>query len=438
MACAYYLAVHQGVEDILLVDAGMPLSLTSDKSTECYRNWWPGPGNAMVQMMNRSIDLIEELARENGNLFNLNRRGYLYVTLSPERVPVLDGFAEEASALGAGEIRRHSRMDGAYRTSPAEGFEDIPGGADLILSKEILSKYFPYLSGEAAAALHVRRAGWLSAQQYGMYMLEQARQHGVSLIQDRVTALGLSGGKVHTVQLAGGSEISTSVFVNAAGPMLAEVGQMLGVDIPVINELHLKAAINDSGAVLPREAPVVIFADEQELAWSEEEREYLSAEEDTRWLTEVLPSGAHTRPEGGLQAGSILLLWDTHNQPVDPVFPLPDDPMYAELAVRGISKLIPGMQNYVTRMPKPYLDGGYYTKTRENRPLASPLPVEGAYVIGAMSGYGIMASAGLGELAAKYICGDHLPGYAPAFNIERYNHPDYQALLENWGDSWQL
>ncbi|MDH5605568.1 MAG: FAD-dependent oxidoreductase, partial [Anaerolineae bacterium] len=97
-----------------------------------------------------------------------------------------------------------------------------------------------------------------------------------------------------------------------------------------------------------------------------------------------------------------------------------------------------GMQSYVTRMPKPYLDGGYYTKTRENRPLASPLPVEGAYVIGAMSGYGIMASAGLGELAAKYICGDHLPGYAPAFNMERYNHPDYQALLDNWGDSWQL
>src|SRR5256886_11256899 len=35
-----------------------PLSLTSDKSTECYRNWWPGPGDDMVALMNRSIDLL--------------------------------------------------------------------------------------------------------------------------------------------------------------------------------------------------------------------------------------------------------------------------------------------------------------------------------------------------------------------------------------------
>ena len=34
---------------VLIVDPGPPLSLTSDKSTECYRNWWPGPGDAMVR-----------------------------------------------------------------------------------------------------------------------------------------------------------------------------------------------------------------------------------------------------------------------------------------------------------------------------------------------------------------------------------------------------
>ena len=45
-------------EDAVVTDVmGAPLSLTSDKSTECYRNWWPGPGDAMVRLMNRSIDL---------------------------------------------------------------------------------------------------------------------------------------------------------------------------------------------------------------------------------------------------------------------------------------------------------------------------------------------------------------------------------------------
>jgi len=48
-----------------------PLSLTSNHSTECYRNWWPGPGNAMVALMNRSVDLMEELALESHNVFHL-------------------------------------------------------------------------------------------------------------------------------------------------------------------------------------------------------------------------------------------------------------------------------------------------------------------------------------------------------------------------------
>jgi len=30
--------------------------------------------------------------------------------------------------------------------------------------------------------------------------------------------------------------------------------------------------------------------------------------------------------------------------------------------------MIPGLEAYFSRMPKPVLDGGYYTKTRENRP----------------------------------------------------------------------
>ena len=78
IAAAYHLSVKHGVGKIVLVDEGAPLSLTSDKSTECYRNWWPGPGDAMVRLMNRSIDLMEELARESGNRFHLNRRGYLF------------------------------------------------------------------------------------------------------------------------------------------------------------------------------------------------------------------------------------------------------------------------------------------------------------------------------------------------------------------------
>lgn len=438
-AAAYFLTVHHGMREVVLVDERPPLSLTSDKSTECYRNWWPGPGDAMVQMMNRSIDLMDSLADQHRNVFHLNRRGYLYTTTQPEKISDLEGFGLEASSLGAGELRRHTPGSASsYQPHHPEGYRDAPEGADLITDSTLIVRIFPYLSRDVVAVLHVRRAGWLSAQQYGMLLLEQAKAHGATLIEDRVVGVGTAAGRVERVHLASGSEIQTGVFVNAAGPLLAEVGQMLGLSLPVHHELHMKASINDTSVVVGRDAPLLIDVDPQFLCWTDEERAWLLDDEDTRWLLDELPSGAHVRPEGAGDADSILMLWDTRTHRVDPVLPAPADVMYPEVAVRGLCKMLPGLAQYLERMPKPYLDSGYYTKTEENRPLACPLEVPGAYLFGAMSGFGIMAAAGLGELLAAQIVGSDLPAYAPAFDLRRYQDADYQAALASWGDSWQL
>ena len=92
--------------------------------------------------------------------------------------------------------------------------------------------------------------------------------------------------------------------------------------------------------------------------------------------------------------------------------------------------MIPGMGAYLEKMPKPRVDGGYYCKTPENRPLIGPLPVEGAYVIGALSGFGIMACMAAGELLAAHVSGGKLPDYAPAFLPGRYEDPAYRKLME--------
>ena len=95
VSAAYHLAVRHAVRDVVLIDERPPLSLTSDKSTECYRNWWPGPGPAMVSLLNRSIDILEELAQDSGNIFHLNRRGYLYLSADPQRVAGMLAAAQE-------------------------------------------------------------------------------------------------------------------------------------------------------------------------------------------------------------------------------------------------------------------------------------------------------------------------------------------------------
>lgn len=177
VSVAYHLALEAGVQNITLVDQHPPLSLTSDHSSECYRNWWPGPGNAMVALMNRSLDIMERLARESGNVFQLNRRGYLYSTADPSEMHTLIDKYQEISNSGAGPLRIHRDHAGdpAYFPTTPENFENQPSGADLFLDKGLINQYFPYLDKDVTAVLHARRAGWFSAQQLGMFMLNQAR-----------------------------------------------------------------------------------------------------------------------------------------------------------------------------------------------------------------------------------------------------------------------
>src|SRR5258705_4033868 len=94
IAAAYALTVDHGLDDVVLVEPGNPLSLTSDKSTEAYRNWWPGPDWAMTAFMNRSIDLIEGIARASDNRINLNRRGYVFATADAAKIPFLQEMAQ--------------------------------------------------------------------------------------------------------------------------------------------------------------------------------------------------------------------------------------------------------------------------------------------------------------------------------------------------------
>jgi len=440
VATAYHLVLRHGVKGILLVDERAPLSLTSDKSTECYRNWWPGPGDAMVSLMNRSIDIMERLAEESGNIFRMNRRGYLYLSADPKRIPAFEQAAQEPSQLGAGPLRvyRGSGDDPTYTPSPPEGYKNLPSGADLILDPAIIQQHFPYLPDNVVAALHARRAGWFSAQQLGMYMFEQAREAGVEYINARVTGVDTLNNQIKAVHLSDGQKISTPIFINAAGPYAAKVAEMIGLELPILTELHLKAAFPDPLGVMPRQAPLLIWTDSQMLPWSDEERQFLEDEEDTRWLLADMPPGAHTRPEGSGDSDIMVLLWEYHTEVMNPVIPPPIDELYPEIALRGMAALLPRFEEYFERMPKPVIDGGYYTKTEENRPLISPLPVEGAYLIGALSGFGLMAGCGAGDLLAAHITGNKLPNYASAFNLQRYNDPEYQQLLENWSSDGQL
>ena len=434
ISTAFHLT-RAGISDVVIVDPRAPLTLTSDKSTECYRNWWPN--EPMVRLMSRSIELLDSYARESGNVFALNRRGYLYLTADTERLATMAKQAEAASATGAGELRTHTVDTSQYTPATIDGFEYGPQGADLFVDGDLLRQHFPFVADQVVGGLHARTAGWLSAQQLGTWMLEQAEAAGASFARGRVVDVAVEADKVVAVALEDGSKISTAAFVNAAGPFLSEVGQMVGVHLPVYSEVHAKSGFRDHLGAIPRTAPMIIWNDPQKIGWTDDERGYLK-EEGRADLAELLPPGCHARPEGGPDSTWALGLWEYHTRVLTPEWPIPTDPLYTEAVLRGLATMVPALRRYADRLPEAVIDAGYYTRTQENRPLAGPAGPQGAYVCGALSGFGIMAACGVGELVATAVSGGGLPAWAHWFDLRRYDNPQYLAEIASLGDSGQL
>ncbi len=440
IACAWHL-LRAGVRRVALVDERAPLSLTSDKSTECYRNWWPGPDNAMVAFMNRSIDQLEELAAASGNRFHLNRRGYLFATARPEQAADFETTALAAESQGAGPLRRHDGSGGDYVPHRPDGYLDTTDGADLILDRSLIRQHFPWLAPEVVAVLHTRRCGWLSAQQFGAWLLDDARRHGAFLVQGRVEDVLAAGGRVAGVRVArpdGEERIATPVFVNAAGPFAKRMAAPLGAELPAWCERHVKMTFPDRKRTIPRDAPLFVWADPIRLPWSNDERAALDEDVEGRPLLGVFPPGAHGRPEGGLDGTALILYWTYQEERGEPIFPFDWDPRYPEIVLRGMSVMAPALARYFGRQPKPWIDGGYYVRTQDNRPLIGPLPLAGSFVCAAFSGFGIMGACAGGELLAAHATSALLPPWAGGFTLSRYQDPAYRKLLEDWPTDGQL
>jgi glycine/D-amino acid oxidase-like deaminating enzyme len=231
------------------------------------------------------------------------------------------------------------------------------------------------------------------------------------------------------VSLAGGAEIATGKLVLAAGPLLHEAGRMLGVELPLHHELHAKVTMRDPLRAVPRDAPFLLLADPVRLSWSDAERERLTRDQHDARLLREMPEGVHIRPVDGAHGNELYVIWTYETDAVTPEWPPRFRASYSEAVLRGAAALVPAMGAYRAPFADAKVDGGYYCKTPENRPLVGPLDVQGAWVCGALSGYGVMAAQAAGELVAAHVTGSKLPDYAGAFHPARCNDPGYSARV---------
>ena len=432
VATAYYLCTRFRRASVLLIDRQPPLGFTSAQSGDNYRNWWPHP--TMVQFTDHSIALMDEIARETGNTFGMTRRGYVLAT---RRAGIDDLLADLAAGYGADAPDTVRLRDGDGRDAYLASLDGRPpAGVDVVSDVGTIRSAFPALASDFRNLIHIRRAGDIDSQQLGALMLDAIRAAGGNQLRGDLRAVSHSGMHELEVATATGLEVVTAdVVVNAAGPFVQRVAAMFGVDLPVTNMFQQKIAFDDAATAIPRDLPFVIDLDPITLDWPEDTREMLAADEELAWLAKPLPGGRHCRPDGGPRGRRVKLGWAYNRAQSEPLEDLAAEPAlddsFPEIVLRGAAAMLPSLRPYVETPPAGFTHyGGYYTMTRENWPLIGPLGPDGAFVVGALSGFGSMAACAAGLTAASWATGSELPSYAADLGLARYEDADRVHTLE--------
>jgi glycine/D-amino acid oxidase-like deaminating enzyme len=217
----------------------------------------------------------------------------------------------------------------------------------------------------------------MNVKKLGAWMLARAIDAGLEVVRDRAVGIDASGQLFRAVRLASGSTIRAHTMILAAGPLLPEWVDSIGLFAPIVNEQHGKISFEDDEGIIPRDVPLMIW-----------------------------DSGVHFRPRG---EKSVLGIWGQ----------IPFDEKYPHKVIRGLAEMVPGLARYIDRVDDFTVDSGYYCKTPDNRPLIGPTAVDGVYLIGALSGFGVMSSQAAAELVCAHVLHKPLPSWAPAFAVDR-------------------
>lgn len=433
IATAYYLCEKYKRNSIILIDARDPMTYTSAQSGDNYRNWWPS--EIMTQFTDHSIGLMHDIARQSSNVLQMKQRGYALAT----RRSNIDGLLttlESNYTNTDGLVRvHHGSNSNSYIKPHNDDWNSQVDGVDVLSNKLLIQSTFPAFSTEIEHVLHIRKAGDISGQQMGAYMLEKIKPLGCQRLRGYVE--NIVKNDRYTLEISTQQEsvlLNAEIVINAAGPYVGDVANMLGTKLPIENVFHQKIAFEDTQNAVPRNQPFSIDIDEATLSWSNQDRAALEQDSNLAWLTKPIDGGIHCRPEG---TGRWVKLGWAYNRKASQLKKhqvLMDDPMadpsFPEIVIRGAARLNPSLEPYINELPKGRVHyGGYYTMTKENWPLIGPLNQDGAFVVGALSGFGSMSSCAAGSLCADWVCGSTLPKYAHALSLNRYKDPELIARM---------
>ncbi|PQJ81458.1 NAD(P)/FAD-dependent oxidoreductase [Polaribacter glomeratus] len=405
ISTAYYLLKNNCKSKVVLVDKNQPLSFTTSKSGENYRDYWPQ--ECMQNFVSRSILLMKDLRLKYGSdSFKMIESGYNFISHHKEN-PIFDIESNDKSK------------------ALLEKIDDTA----------IIQRDYPYLDKKIAKIIKIKNAGKIDVYDLGNLLLREAKKMGLQFIQSEVLSISKINGD-YKVNLASKETLNASKIVISSGPFINTIANMLDLHFPVINTLQRKFIIPDPKNIIPKNMPFTIYADSQKLNWSKDEIAFFSSDEKLHWLLQEFPGGLHIKPE----TEGIKLGWAFQTESEIPEWHPKNFDLFPQAVLKGASRFIPELAAYEEDIPTPIIEyAGYYTRTKENWPIIGPTKEKNVFVVGALAGYGTMSACAAGELCANHILKSiDLPSYAEYFHPLKYENPKIMNLINNLKSDGQL
>jgi sarcosine oxidase, subunit beta len=348
---AYHLA-QRGQRDVLLLDRGDVFGQgATGKCAGGIRFQFGSEINVRLSL--HSIPMLERFELEHGQPIGLHQCGYLFVLTRESDVAVFRENVALQHRLGV--ATQWLEPDEVRSRLPLLQLEDVIGG--VFNARDGLCDPSSVVNGYVGAARHL-----------GVRCMTNVEVTALQVREDRVTTVATSVG-----------EVDTDAVVNAAGPFAADVGRMLGLDLPIV-PLRRQMLVTTPLPPVPADFPFVI--------------DFATGLYFHREGPAILTGMANPNEVVGTDE-SVDLAWEqVHLEAAVQRFPL--------LAQAGLA----------------HHWAGLYEVSPDAHPLIGRLePIRNAYIVGGFSGHGFMH----GPIAGKVLAEVMLDGRASTLDISPLN-----------------
>ena len=292
-----------------------------------------------IKVAMESMKKFSSLAEELGQDVEFHQGGYLFLAHSEDK---------KATYLKLIELQQNMGLDVEYigtdnikKIVPGINTDDLLGGA--------------YCPSDAQANPFLCVDGYAKG----------IRKNGAVLPYKEVTRINIEGGKVTSITTKDNETYYAPIIVNAAGPFVKKVAQLVDIDVPIEAERH-ESLITE---------PMERFFD--------------------MMIVDYRDDGCYFNQKW--DKGSIIGCYTP--KPNVPGHSLGTSFEFVKEMGRRTGRLIPGLTN--VKIIRQW--SGSYEMTPDGNPILDKTDIQGFYIVGGMCGHGFMLGPEIGSLAADFI-----------------------------------